>query len=965
MRRLIGLNSALILLLCMAFRAHADDTSAPEGTWYVSSDGQRLELVVEHHGANDWGGRILGENGVVTEIVNHLEWYPNTRRVVFRTSTTGGLWRWYRGHIVEGVLKGRASNARTSPLQPAVIEFTSHLTGWNASHIDQQLTPRTFDLLIDGEHLARLRIDRSAPASEQYVGQMKIYASQSQGALDEALQYDIHISHWDGTLLQFHRGTTDDWQAFSGTVEGRTISGQYFQSGTPLARPWQGTRAEVLGRGVGHSVTTSELATWQARLRQQLALLTMARAPMASSMNVNVLQADLDPLPSVTMHPRRDDNPDQWPRIYRLDELEFEFELPNPYGIGSLTRRAHGYLSRPGSSHDGKRPAVLVLNGHGGSAHAMMNPDHLEYWYGDAFARRGYIVLALDVSHRDHGDDPDNGNVAHPPIAADGFSTDWEEDGERAWTAMRAIDYLLTLPDVDPDQIVVAGLSMGGEVASIVGAMDTRVWATVASGYSPDLNVIRHYHNHPCWQWHWADLTEYVEMSDYQALVAPPAAGPDRRHRYGVLGAPAAFRVRQAGGAPIHAGIRKPVRTVHSSSARPWPCFPGGRYRCRRRGRAGPWRPDHFKPDHPLGSDLADRRSNHGAGIDPVRAARLAGRNDGVHFSQRLRARVTLNSHPSATATAVRSEPAAAQHPGLQARQALLPAVRKAGDHAPAKAEQRGRRIGNGLPLGNRGPGDAIRQTGQPLVVDVQQGIEAIPERHGRIGQQMRANGVERAIAVRGELGPPIVQRLLVDVVLAALPWRRGGKQDHPAGMRDQVGDELVGMVLADVLGHFQRLHQIEAPPQIQRSRQVGGVEALGRNQQPLPLHVIAVGTLDDLDAAFAPGRQPRARCAADIENAVQRQRLTQQAGHLHRRVTRGAGRVVHEMLVVNVTHDPMLLIQRVQTNRPSAIRPMPAHFIGVMCSPSTIAASRIAATYCNETTICATCSWKYFSAQA
>lgn len=513
--------AALTLTLLTSPSVLAEDTSTPEGAWHLSSNGQRFMLQLDQHSPSNWSGWINTEGSIAAlESINHLEWYPGTRRVVFRTQA-GPLWRWYRGHIVEGVFKGRSSDARSSPLQPAVSSFVNHVTGWNASHLDQDIVPRSFDLVIDNRLKARLRIDRSTLEPGQYVGEMKVYASLDNGTLDEGLQYDVHIDHWDGIQLQFQRGTSSDWQVFSGAVSGRVVAGHYFQSDTPEMGNWNGTRAEVLGRGVASDTTAIRFAGWRERTRQQLALLTMARAPASTSTNVSVLQPDLEPLPSGAMHPRRDDNPGEWPRNYRLDELEFEFELPNPYGSEPLTRHAHGYLAKPNGASIGKRPVAVVLNGHGGSAYAMMNPDHPDYWYGDAFARRGYFVLALDISHRDYGDDPSNGNDHHPPIAAEGFSTDWEEDGERAWTVMRAIDYLMTLPDVDTSRIVVAGLSMGGEVASIVGAMDTRVWATIVAGYSPDLNVIRHRDNHPCWQWQWADLMEYIDLSDYQALVSP------------------------------------------------------------------------------------------------------------------------------------------------------------------------------------------------------------------------------------------------------------------------------------------------------------------------------------------------------------------------------------------------------------------------------------------------------------
>ena len=192
MRRSRRLDIAFILLLCLMGRVHGNDSSSPAGTWYLSADGQRLALNIQHHGGNTWGGSIQVEGTPgMSEVINHLEWYPGTRRIVIRTYTATGLWRWHRGHIVEGVIKGRSSDPDTSPMQPAVSGFTRHFTGWNAHHIDQQLTPRTFELQIGGDFLARLRIDESAPGSGLHIGQMKVYASQSQGAFDEG-QADRH-----------------------------------------------------------------------------------------------------------------------------------------------------------------------------------------------------------------------------------------------------------------------------------------------------------------------------------------------------------------------------------------------------------------------------------------------------------------------------------------------------------------------------------------------------------------------------------------------------------------------------------------------------------------------------------------------------------------------------------------------------------------------------------------------------
>jgi hypothetical protein len=180
----------------------------------------------------------------------------------------------------------------------------------------------------------------------------------------------------------------------------------------------------------------------------------------------------------------------------------------------------------------------LCLNGHKGSAFSTFFPgvdgSKQAYWYGDAFARRGYVVLAVDMSHRpppdrqglyagyEDGDDPRHGNGAQPAIK---FGTDqvseWAEAGERAWDILHAHDYLRSLPEVDSERVLVAGLSLGGEMAIFAGALDPRFAAVIAGGYPPDLAVRERRQNHACWQWQGANVREYIDLADLHALIAP------------------------------------------------------------------------------------------------------------------------------------------------------------------------------------------------------------------------------------------------------------------------------------------------------------------------------------------------------------------------------------------------------------------------------------------------------------
>lgn len=56
----------------------------------------------------------------------------------------------------------------------------------------------------------------------------------------------------------------------------------------------------------------------------------------------------------------------------------------------------------PDDIEDGEQvPALLAVNGHRGSGwqHIFTNSSDI-YWYGNGYARRRYIILSVDISHR-------------------------------------------------------------------------------------------------------------------------------------------------------------------------------------------------------------------------------------------------------------------------------------------------------------------------------------------------------------------------------------------------------------------------------------------------------------------------------------------------------------------------------------------------------------------------------------
>ncbi len=460
-----------------------------------------------------------------------------------------GQWEWYRLRLVEQVLTGRFSRQPSAEKRDADSGAYEHfVTGWNVTEFERELTPRVYDVAEeapDGPAAARpratLRLDRD-DASGRVLGRFKRYAAHLPGQIGvqcaEGLEYEVEIIEWDGVRLCFKHPGGDGAgpRLYRGELHLGVLRGKVEAAGPAPWAHWRAVRGAVLTFGFTPK-PASVLAAWQTRTRRMLKLLMMSGDPACTALEAVTLQAGVAPKP---LPVPRDDDPERHAQAYQLSELELRFTFLDELGR-EVERRCRAWLAVPTAPPAaGKYPAAICLNGHLGSAHSLFFPGQdggkQWYWYGDAFARRGYVVLAVNISHRpppdrrgrytgyENGDDPAHGNPAQPAIRhASEPRSAWEEPGERAWDVMRAHDYLCSLPFVASDQVVVVGLSMGGEVAGLVGALDPRVRVTLPAGCSADLAVMQWHGNHACWQWLTGDMREYVDVSDLHALIAPRA----------------------------------------------------------------------------------------------------------------------------------------------------------------------------------------------------------------------------------------------------------------------------------------------------------------------------------------------------------------------------------------------------------------------------------------------------------
>ena len=141
--------------------------------------------------------------------------------------------------------------------------------------------------------------------------------------------------------------------------------------------------------------------------------------------------------------------------------------------------------------HSQKHPAVLVPAGHAtnGKIHYQGLCQRL--------VTRGYVVIAWDPAgqgERSQFWDAKAGKSRYNLVCAEhavmgnlaylagANLARWE-----VWDGMRAVDYLLTRPDVDADRISITGTSGGGTQTALIAALDPRIKVAVPSCYISSL----------------------------------------------------------------------------------------------------------------------------------------------------------------------------------------------------------------------------------------------------------------------------------------------------------------------------------------------------------------------------------------------------------------------------------------------------------------------------------------------
>jgi dienelactone hydrolase len=201
---------------------------------------------------------------------------------------------------------------------------------------------------------------------------------------------------------------------------------------------------------------------------------------------------------------------------YRLETWELDLN-------GLETVPAH--LARP-AKLPGRAPAVLFNHSHGGGydigkrelleGRSYLQPEP----YAKALTARGYVVLCIDhwvFGERSHTSELDTFKAML-----------WQGRvlwGMMVYDSLRALDWLVARPDVDPARVGTLGMSMGSSMAQWVAALDERVRAAV------DICCLTEYHTllaqkglsrHGIY-YYVPGLLKHFTAADINALIAPRA----------------------------------------------------------------------------------------------------------------------------------------------------------------------------------------------------------------------------------------------------------------------------------------------------------------------------------------------------------------------------------------------------------------------------------------------------------
>ncbi len=247
--------------------------------------------------------------------------------------------------------------------------------------------------------------------------------------------------------------------------------------------------------------TLAEWKTWRAELRMQLwDLLGVDDLLLQQAQEPNEVGVEIEERVLVKGD---SDEYDVWRELVWLDVEQDERGL-----------RVPAYLFLP-SQITAPRPAVVIFPGHGTISQVAGLEKSPQRASGLEMARAGFVTLAVEPRGFGRLD-----AIEHLQIDAVARLLGRTWYGLLVQDGMRAIDYLLTRPEVEATRIGAAGLGAGGALTLYVAALDNRVQVALISAYLGKYIISTLEEEHcPCFNI--PGILRCAEMGDIAALIAP------------------------------------------------------------------------------------------------------------------------------------------------------------------------------------------------------------------------------------------------------------------------------------------------------------------------------------------------------------------------------------------------------------------------------------------------------------
>lgn len=164
---------------------------------------------------------------------------------------------------------------------------------------------------------------------------------------------------------------------------------------------------------------------------------------------------------------------------YRMEHVVFESQ-PGFYVTSTM------FIP---DGRSGKTPAIIYCSGHTEEGYRSATYQHVIL----NLVKKGFIVLAFDPvgqGERLEYFDPQTNKPTiggptkqHSYPGAQAFIAGSSQARYMIWDGIRAVDYLLTRPEIDHERIGITGRSGGGTQSSYIAAFDERIYAAAPENY--------------------------------------------------------------------------------------------------------------------------------------------------------------------------------------------------------------------------------------------------------------------------------------------------------------------------------------------------------------------------------------------------------------------------------------------------------------------------------------------------